>query len=1157
MLSVLDVRKRFTSRVLGELPADLALGQEDLMGVLRYWVPRTIDGVGGYSGKRQPAYARPALFNIPATPRFSRARSGAGNIPFHFARNLAQGRTATGFAQYAWGKARGVEADLGLPPEGIDAAAKQAYIAGHGRVDGGPADGWSNLREASHWHAVEAFEREGRANPAGHPPGLSIFYERAPVLFDRLVREPDCPAGLVRLITKEQARVANGRPLSDRRARDGIRWVDERAFDTYAWIRRQPEWRADARERPARVSPGRAVQTHIAGEGEYPAILDGVARRRIRAGLIDFIQRQRNPTSEQGSDWFVPLTICDHAPDGLNDPLNDHFHWMTGTRRARYTEAGTLAFEATKVHAMTRKDWLRLMREEVARLTNVELAAIGADVRYHPGTLGEMGIDAVPQAKLNAGATVLERAGVTTAVGLANATEGWRRAFADADRVHAAALQQIDAALPAGDPAHDGPRASRITAAGLRHEAAEITLITAMATNRAERTLRFAPAYAASATSAAAAAGWRARGEEAARHLAHLERELVPERAAITERLARAERLEREADEQLRLAEERRVTAEREAQRAEARRAALQREDARAHEEAVAARRQAVHRAVDLIRAAPLLVTVEDGRLHVAVADDPDGLVAGVDLSGVQRRLAGIRAAQQRELAQVQAFVRRHGAAALFDDSCTSHSPWFRQAVAQWREAPVMQRYRATREAELRRDRGHARGGHHAGRGDGGGIAELAEVPSLADVLDLGDRADTAAAAGDGRPALDAATAVPVTTQAPHRQPAPVRASAPSQVFVPTPAPPVSAGPVWTDMEQQHRRLVAWRDERARRAVAADIEAALAERVGRGGFTPYATRLLLKVADGFDPAAVSMTPGINGLSLDQRDAAEIGVLGRDARFRAALAAAARRDAGLLQRLGAVVPATGPDVLGRVGLRHGRLAFAPAAATSADVLRTPLEWAQQTLALVAERGLPLTRQDGLVGLHDPDVLQLSGYNYLGLAHPSIQHGLEVQRRIDAQVERGLLADARAGRGTLALHIKHDQVADAVRTSVKLSGGTPQAQAFVAQRQFDANLYFRCREAMAAPREPVTALRHDVPVVRAWLKACDDGAPQPVRDGLARAVRKQGDLRVVGMAEADAKALTRLLTPAPTLTRPRPGRRDPRQRLSEQPGRDGPW
>ena len=156
------------------------------------------------------------------------------------------------------------------------------------------------------------------------------------------------------------------------------------------------------------------------------------------------------------------------------------------------------------------------------------------------------------------------------------------------------------------------------------------------------------------------------------------------------------------------------------------------------------------HRAVDIIARAPLFVDAADGRLFVDRRDDPDGLVAGVDLSGVQRRLVGIRAAQQRELAQVQAFARRHGAHALFDDTCQTHSAWFRGAVAKWRDAPVLQRYLAQRDADVAIDRErdirmrdlrpHRRADRHHDVEGATDLRSLADIPFLGDLASDGRR---------------------------------------------------------------------------------------------------------------------------------------------------------------------------------------------------------------------------------------------------------------------------------------------------------------------------------------------------------------------------------------------------------------------------------
>lgn len=1139
MPSLAGFKRRFCRRVIRDLPADLeAMECEDPLGVLRHHVPRLIDQIARHTGKREPAYARRALFGIPGSPPYSRLRSAEGYTPFHFAKNVVEGRTARAFDNYARGDDRELvlEQDSGMVQEIealIDGASKDAYLRDHGGQGGGPADGWTNLKAPSDWDAIEKVELDRRVRPEGNPPGISIFYDRAPLLYDQLGSQSSCPASLRKVIQKEQARVAAGHPLSERKIRDGVRWTDERAFDTFAWVKSQPHWpeRTDKNTRPARLSEGRAVQTHLAGEGEYHAALDQAARARIRTGMVDVVQRQRNPSSTQDNGWFLPMTICDHAASGLNDPLNDHFHWLIGTRRARYTENGDLEFEETKVNAITRKGWIDTMREELARLTNVELAAIGADVRYHPGTLAEMGIDAVAQQKMYGRRTVLERAGISTDLGLSNDIEGWRRAFAAAARDHDAALVTIDRELPRTDVRHETARTAMITAADLRHEGAQIEILIDMSRSRSARTMRFAPEYAADASTPRAAQGWQARGEEAARHLAALDAELTAERDGVADRLVRAKALEAEA------------TAFLAAPRGE--------NPIRPPDRATASPNADRHRAIGIVARAPVFIDEADGRLFINQRDDPGGLVANVDFSGLKRRLVAIRAAQQRELAQVQAFARRHGAGALFDDTCETHSSWFQGAVRKWRDSPVMGRYLAAQEAQVMTDREHhARGRHvqqHRRSPVLRGVEGATELRSLADIPFLGDLAD-----GDRRHGENLST---------REEPAPVIAAAPlSQEPVVRSTESRSPAFTWRDIEREHRDLLAWRQEREQQRTKQAMDNALADRVGeRHAITPYASRLIRKTGEGFDPARVPVKIGPFGRSLDQLDAGEIAVLAGNPTFRAHMDAARRQNATVAYRSSSDMPrTTGPNFLGLVGLVRDRLYFGPATPGHEGPLKTPLEWAEQTVALVAERQMAMTRQGGLVGIHDPDVLRASHYNYVGLLNPSVQNALDAQFRVQVEEERGLLAKVRSGELKVELSIERDRLSREVSTHVRLIGGTAEAQAFFARREFDAAFYFHCRQAAAGISDDNRTLRSGHAAVRAWLAARDEGAAQPVLDLLGQAVRRVGDESdTAGMANADARALNHLLAP-PALISPRPTahRGGPRYHLPQYPGRSGP-
>ncbi len=1127
MASLLDLRKRFCGRVLGDVPADLAaLLCEDPIDLLRHHVPRLVDGIARHTEKRRPAYAHAARFSIPGSPASSRLRSPEGFIPFHFAKNVVEGRTAQEFDAYARGKGRDaapvtVEQDENLETvTSIDGTARDAYMRGHGGPDGTTSAGWTNLQSPTDWNVVEAFERDRRRNPDGNPPGISIFYDRAPELFDDVERQPECPAGLSKLIRKEQARVAAGRPSPPRKERDGVRYVDDRAFDIYAWLKTRPSWPAgaDKATRPVRVSEGRAAQTHVAGEGEYHAGLDQSARDRVLAGVIVLVRRQRNSVSEADDGWFVPMTVCSHVPDGLNDPLNDHFHWLIGTRRARYDADGKLEFEPAKVNAITRNDWIDVMRHEVARLTNIELAAIGAKDRYHPGTLPEMGIDATAQQKMHGNRWVLERAGVSTTRGLSNDTEGWRRAFAVAAASHSDALAAIDREGPAGDPRQSEVRAVRTEAADLRHEAAQIGILIDMSRSRSARTARFAPEYAAKAKAGAAADGWLARGAAAERHLRALDSQLGFERDEASDRLKRAESLEAQAVALLAPA------SPAQSHRSPAHVPSI--DDVPPSATVSPTPVRDLHRMVDIIAHAPLLVHETDGRFLIAPQDDPDGLAIGIDLSPVQSRLAAIRRSQQRELAQVQAFVRRHGADALRDDTAETHSGWFRKAVRQWRDTPVMQRFIAERDTGLRRERTRdvqRRDVHRRYRKDVHDLDQLRwmdEVPFLADLI------------GDQPRATEVAPSVAqeevITVDAAKGESGEIAGTIPMPSSLSSEPPKI----LWSELEERHRAYVAWQSELDRRRTNGALERAFLDRIGENrALTPYAARLLGRVADGFMAAGIPEMSDACVVSLDHRDAAEIIVLSHDRGFRALVEAAGQQDPATLRAIAAARPAsTGPDLLGRVPLDRGRLRFAPAPSGSAGELRTPLEWAERTVAVVIERQMPLTRQEGLVGIHDRDVLRLSHYNYLGLLHPAVQHRLEAERRMQIEVERGILHRVSTGTLRIETQIERDRTSNAVMTQVRLIGGTPEANDFVDRRQTDPDFYFRCREAASAISHAAEPLRHAHAVVRAWLAARDDGAARSVIDVLGREILKLNPaLRANDMTGADAAALATLLTP----------------------------
>lgn len=373
----------------------------------------------------------------------------------------------------------------------------------------------------------------------------------------------------------------------------------------------------------------------------------------------------------------------------------------------------------------------------------------------------------------------------------------------------------------------------------------------------------------------------------------------------------------------------------------------------------------------------------------------------------------------------------------------------------------------------------------------------------------------------------------------------------PSDDAVPMPAP-VS---IFTEFEQNHREFVAWQAERHRARIDRSIENALAQRFGaNGNITPYAARLLQKIADGFDPARVPTNVGIVGQILDQRDANEIAMMARAPGFTTIVDAAKRREPAQIAQIARVVRWSGErsDMFGRVGVENDRLQFGTVGKRPTGDWRTPLEWANRMLPLILENRVPLTRHGGLVGIYDDKVLQLSKENFVGLLNPSIQHALDVAERLQREEERAILAKVQTGLLKIETRMPKVRASEPARTSVRLLNGTPEEDNFFDRRRSDANFYFKCREAASAGSVAVPPLRHDSAVVRAWLQARDDASAE-VRELLAgRVLEQKADLATTGMTATDALALAALLKPPPSLVKTPRRRGGPRNRPPSQPG-----
>ena len=684
--SISVFRGRYCRRVVRDLPKDLEPDELDPLGVLRARVAPALAAQPA-APRGTPAHRRPAHFNIPGSPPSSRPLSPARERSFHLGVNKPADRPARSFDRYATSK--GAAAEIAIdqarelqhdvsdqePVRDNGAALYDRYAAGHGGVAAVPDHDTTLSRDpalrALQWDAVEIHERSLRVKQEAGPPRMAIFYERAPVPFDTAAGHTRCPQGLRNLIAKEQRRVATGGVLSKIHQALGVEWIDDAAPTTQDWLARLPGWDPDPSKgkRLSRVSQGRGLLTHIAGEIEYPKELlaEPAARERIRRGLLAWFDDLGR--DGQGDASILPAAVYDHVPDRLNDCRNMHCHFIVGTRRATVGEEGELAFADHKVDTITRMGFHERLREKFADLVNTELERLAIDYRLHPGTHAEMGIDHVtPNRKVSGRGTVLERASIPTADGLFNDIENWSRRFDHAAKRYKMRQQQI-----ADTNASDAARAMMLQAATLRYEAEQIGLLVGMSVSRAKRTARFAPAYADAAKRESDRQGWLARGMEADAYLRALDDDLVEERSAIIERRREAARLNHAVAE--RAVSERRIAIE------------------------AAAARAASHRAIDIVTRTPLLITELDGTYAIERRDDPEGLVAGIDLAAVdiQKRLQGQYAAQRKALAQVRSYMHKHGHAGLFDEAKIGRSAWLRNTIEQWRSSPIITREEAER----------------------------------------------------------------------------------------------------------------------------------------------------------------------------------------------------------------------------------------------------------------------------------------------------------------------------------------------------------------------------------------------------------------------------------------------------------------------------
>lgn len=278
------------------------------------------------------------------------------------------------------------------------------------------------------------------------------------------------------------------------------------------------------------------------------------------------------------------------------------------------------------------------------------------------------------------------------------------------------------------------------------------------------------------------------------------------------------------------------------------------------------------------------------------------------------------------------------------------------------------------------------------------------------------------------------------------------------------------------------RRYRQWADRDRRRQdgdISRERAAALRARAGDPAEPPHhIARLLLREA-----ARARASRSSFDRATDRRDTQEMAALSHDPAFAQLLAQARGQAPELIERLKSA-DRTG-DALGRVRLSRDRLDFAHVSNSGHDSgAQPPLEWIEADLRKLDFRQVRLTRRDGLVGVSDPDLLDATHHNHVGLLYPQVQARLELELRL--QHERDLPVLAKIAVGEITLLASIDMAAMPHARIGLPRGASDDERRHIATMARDPGGFFLLRAAVR--REPPgDAPLHASPLASAWLRA----------------------------------------------------------------------
>lgn len=682
----------------------------DILGLLKVRVRET-------RKSPRPRGSTAVWFSLPAVRPGRVIKNGVRPMHMQFLNNA--NRTAAEVDRYATeardARAASIDAEVKLGGLEPGTAADLDIYATRDRTAAGdrPIEQvTTNMPGTSHkrgavWAQIERHEDALHTQGADR---INVERGKVPGFWAYIGNNPECPADFRDFILCAGSHSKAGKKLDKRRAKIGSPYITNEAREVYPWLSSEFDKFAPNHvgKRPFKFSTSRRARCERHGDLELPHELGEAAHQRIAARLRARIEayatraeRRVMLSDEIEVEGYLPVVIAYHPPEAANNKRNWHLHFLFHDRAIAVGADGIVHFAAHKARELTEFGMMKRIRKNASDIINDELAGANETVRVTTAKG-----DDEPQVKLGKGLQRLEEAGDVTKKGLHNRIVSWKRAYqaninyvADRQREIAADDDRLRRRIASAKAESSAERQKldderrevlRLREAALETEATAryAAFIVEMAESNLKARSETASRRREAAITAPELAKWTGELCDLKVAQADLNDELGPERAALDHALSTTAVVTSEW-------QSRRVALVNAFDGMVAR---AQTRDIKSFNVTMTSLQASQHRASELhrlvakIHSIPLVVTQTKGTWGVAVADDPDRIVEGADLSApeIQWRLQRLADQHVKERAVVEAWLTKHGPASAHKAALAEATDYIQEQVARWQNQPVV-----------------------------------------------------------------------------------------------------------------------------------------------------------------------------------------------------------------------------------------------------------------------------------------------------------------------------------------------------------------------------------------------------------------------------------------------------------------------------------